>query len=295
LVQNDHLEIFQRIRSKYTDLSPSFRKIADFLLAGYRDAAFLPASRVAAQVDVSESVVVRFAAAIGYSGYPEMLRAIQRIVKKELAPSKRLAEDETTEDRPERKDILRRTIAIDIENLRRTASDPVTLDSFERAAEMLANTTEVFCLGLRGLGSLAYMLGRRLGTTGIRTRVLLRGDADMFEQLNYIKKGNALVAFAFQRYTKRTVDALELANRRGAGTLVITDSLTSPAARIGNVSLICAVKGESFFNSYTSAVSVINALITSVVNRRLKQTRRALEELDELLPDEDFFGRGNGL
>jgi DNA-binding MurR/RpiR family transcriptional regulator len=116
----------------------------------------------------------------------------------------------------------------------------------------------------------------------------------MFEQLNYIKKGNALVAFAFQRYTKRTVDALELANQRGAGTLVITDSLTSPAARVGRASLICAVKGESFFNSYTSTVSVINALITAVVNRRLKQTRRALEELDELLPDEDFFGRGNG-
>ena len=65
MVHDDHLEIFQRIRSAYGDLSPSFRKIADFLLESYRDAAFLPASRVAARADVSESVVVRFAGALG--------------------------------------------------------------------------------------------------------------------------------------------------------------------------------------------------------------------------------------
>ncbi len=40
MVHDDHLEIFQRIRSAYGDLSPSFRKIADFLLESYRDAAF---------------------------------------------------------------------------------------------------------------------------------------------------------------------------------------------------------------------------------------------------------------
>ncbi len=291
MVHDDHLEIFQRIRSSYADLSPSFRKIADFLLESYRDAAFLPASRVASRADVSESVVVRFASALGYSGYPEMLHAIQRIVKNELAPSQRLVGDDTEED-PERKDVLGRTVAADIENLRRTASDPLTLAAFDQAVAMLADATEVYSLGLRRLGSLASMFGALLRTAGIRTQVLTHGHSEMFEQLYYLKKEHVLVAFAFQRYTKRTVDAIELANRRGAGSLVITDSLTSPAAQAGRVSLICSVKGESFFNSYVAAVSVINAVTTGVVDRRLRATRRALDELDALLPDEDFFGRG---
>ncbi len=291
----DHLELFHRIRSRYPELSPSFRKIADYLLESYRDAAFLSASRVAARVDVSESVVVRFAAALGYSGYPEMLRAVQRIVKSELAPSRRLAGEEAAAESAGGDDILGRTIASDIENLRLTASDPVTTTSFARAVELVTGAAEVFSLGLRRLGSLASLLGVLLTTSGIRTQVLTHGDATLFEQLMYIEKGDALVAFSFQRYTKRTVDALELANRRGAGTLVITDSLTSPAAQTATVSLICAVKGQSFFNSYTAAVSTINALVAAVVSRRLKASRRALEELDDLLPDEDFFGRGNGL
>ena len=295
MAEADHLEVFQRIRSKYPDLSPSFRKIADYLLDRYRDAAFLSASRVAANADVSESVVVRFAGALGYSGYPEMLRAIQRVVKSELAPFRRLAGEEAAQETTTRGDILGQTVATDIENLRLTAADAVTIASFPRAVDMLADAREVFALGLRGLGSLAGLLGFLFTISGIRTHVLKHGDAALFEQLRFIDKGDVLVAFSFQRYTKRTVDALELANRRGARTIVITESLRSPAAQVANVSLICALTSQSFFNSYTAAVTTVNALVTAVVDRRLRASRRALETLDELLPDEDFFGRNNGL
>jgi len=244
---------------------------------------------------VSESVVVRFAGALGYSGYPEMLRAIQRVVKSELAPFRRLAGEEAARETTTRGDILGLTVATDIENLRLTAADAVTIASFPRAVDMLADAREVFALGLRGLGSLAGLLGFLFTISGIRTRVLKHGDATLFEQLRFIDKGDVLVAFSFQRYTKRTVDALELANRRGARTIVITESLRSPAAQVANVSLICVLTSQSFFNSYTAAVSTVNALVTAVVDRRLRASRRALETLDELLPDEDFFGRNNGL
>jgi DNA-binding MurR/RpiR family transcriptional regulator len=291
----DHLEVFQRIRAQYRTLSPSFRKLADYLLERHRDAAFLPAARVAANVGVSESVVIRFAGALGYSGYPELLRAIQKIVKNELAPFRRLEGDHAVSAPAGRNDdVLRQTIAADVENLHVTASDPVTIASFPRAVDLLARVDEVYTLGLRGLGNLAALLGFLLTISGTRTHVLRHGDSSLFEQLRYIRRRDALVAFSFERYTKRTVDAVELANRRGAHTLVIADSLASPAAQVATVSLVCAVRSASFFNSYTAAVAVINALITAVVSRRLKESRRALEALDGLLPDEEFFGRNNG-
>lgn len=292
--ETDHLEVFERIRSKYPDLSPSFKKIADYLLDRYRDAAFLPASGVAASAEVSESVVVRFAGALGYDGYPEMLRAIQRVVKRELAPFRRLPGENVAEDSVPSDDVLGQIIATDIENLRFTAADPVTVASFPRAVDMLTDAHEVFALGIRGLGNLAGMLGFLLTISGIRTHILAHGDAELFEHLRFIEKSDVLVAFSFQRYTRRTVDALDLAKRRGARTIVITESLRSPAAQVADLSLICALKSRSFFNSYTAAVTLVNALTTGVVNRRLRASRRALETLDELLPDEDFFGRDNG-
>jgi DNA-binding MurR/RpiR family transcriptional regulator len=291
----DHLEVFQRIRSQYQTLSPSFRKLADYLLERHRDAAFLPAARVAVNVGVSESVVIRFAGALGYSGYPELLRAIQKIVKNELAPFRRLEGEQTTRGAARvSDDVLRQTVTSDVENLQVTASDPVTIASFPRAVDLLVRADDVYALGLRGLGSLAVLLGFLLTTSGTRTHVLTHGDAALFERLRYIGRRDVLVAFSFERYTRRTVDAIDLARRRGARSLVIADSLASPAAQVATVSLVCAVRAASFFNSYTAAVAIVNALITAAVNRRLTESRRALETLDGLLPDEEFFGRSNG-
>ncbi|MDR7468118.1 MAG: MurR/RpiR family transcriptional regulator [Armatimonadota bacterium] len=287
------LDFFQRVRDRYADLSPSFRKVADYLLANYRDAAFLPASRVAMLVDVSESVVVRFAAALGYSGYPEMLRAMQRIVKSELAPARRLTRDESGAlTRPlDENDSLHRVIAQDIDNLNLTANDPVTRTAFEKAAQLLTETAVVYCLGLRGLGNLAGLLGFLLNLGGKRSHIITHGDATLFEQLYHIEAADVLVAFAFQRYTRRTVEALEFAKKRGARTVTITDSLASPAAQIADVALVAHVKSRSFFNSYVAAVSLINALVTSVVAQKFETAREALERIEELLPEEDFLAR----
>lgn len=293
LEQEATLDFFQRVRDRYADLSPSFRRVADYLLANYRDAAFLPASRVAMHVDVSESVVVRFAAALGYSGYPEMLRAMQRIVKSELAPARRLTADESGHPGHgfDKNDGLLRVMAQDIDNLNLTANDPVTRGSFDRAAQIISEAKEVYCLGLRGLGNLAGLLGFLLNLGGERSRIITHGDATLFEQLYHIEREDTLVTFAFQRYTRRTVEALEFAAKRGAKTVTITDSPASPTAQIADIALVAHVKSESFFNSYAAAVSIINALVAKVVSQRLATAREALERIEELLPEEDFLAK----
>jgi DNA-binding MurR/RpiR family transcriptional regulator len=289
------LDFFRRVRDRYTELSPSFRRVADYLLVNYRDAAFLPASRVAALADVSESVVVRFAAALGYSGYPEMLRAIQRIVKSELAPARRLTRDESGRlTRPlDESDGLHRVIGQDIDNLNLTANDPVTRSAFRKAAQLLTDARSVYCLGLRGLGNLAGLLGFLLNLGGKRCCIITHGDAALFEQLYHIEAADVLVTFAFQRYTRRTVEAMEFARKRGARTVTITDSLASPAAQIADVTLVAHVRSESFFNSYVAAVSLINALVAAVVSEKFETAREALERIEELLPEEDFLARGS--
>lgn len=290
MVQQQQLDLFERIRQRYPSMSPSFRKVADYLLEHYRDAVFLPASRVAMRADVSESVVVRFAAALGYAGYPEMLRAMQRIVKSELSPSSRLESEMHEEPGPLNNDLLRRVVAQDIANLQKTVAHPANA-ALPEAVDALVKAGEVFCLGLRGLSSLATLLGTLLNLLGVRSQILTNAGPTLFEHLRHIRHGDVLVTFAFQRYTKRTVDAMEWAKQRGASTITITDSLTSPAAQGADVVLVAEAQQPAvFFNSYVTPVSLINALVGALVYRDLERFRRALTELEELLPEEDFFG-----
>ncbi|MEX2355652.1 MAG: MurR/RpiR family transcriptional regulator [Thermaerobacterales bacterium] len=286
--RTDSLDLFDRIRQRYTEMSPSFKKVADYMLVSYRDAAFLPASRVAMRVSVSESVVVRFAAALGYSGYPEMLRSMQRIIKGELAPAVRIDTSGPRSNDMSSDDILHRVITQDIANLQTTLENPANA-ALDQAIDLLAGAREVYCVGLRGLANLAGMMGFLLQMPGIRSKVIVHGDASLFERLFHIGEGDVLVSFAFQRYTRRTVEAMELAARRGAKTITITDALTAPAAQVADVALVAGVKNESFFNSYTAAVSLINSLVTILAHRNRDASRQSLQELESLLPEEDFF------
>ena len=54
------------------------KRIANYILESYDKAAFMTASKLGKRVSVSESTVVRFAAELGYDGYPSMQKSLQK-------------------------------------------------------------------------------------------------------------------------------------------------------------------------------------------------------------------------
>ena len=67
-------DIVDRINAKYPSFSKGQKRIADFILEHADKAVQMTAARMAAEANVSESTVVRFAALIGYDGYPRRCR-----------------------------------------------------------------------------------------------------------------------------------------------------------------------------------------------------------------------------
>ena len=71
-------DILSVIQDNMHTFSKGQKKIAAFILESYDKAAFMTASRLGKKVGVSESTVVRFAAELGYEGYPEMQNPCKR-------------------------------------------------------------------------------------------------------------------------------------------------------------------------------------------------------------------------
>lgn len=65
-------DILTVIRNSMGHLFQRAKLIGRFILENYDKAAFMTASRLGKTVSVSESTVVRFAAELGYDGYPAM-------------------------------------------------------------------------------------------------------------------------------------------------------------------------------------------------------------------------------
>lgn len=73
-----------RIHEARPNFSPSFIRLADFMLDSYRQAAFLTATELGHLLDLDPATVVRFSQLLGYRGYPEFQREIREKVKKDL-------------------------------------------------------------------------------------------------------------------------------------------------------------------------------------------------------------------
>ena len=76
--------LLETVRRLYPELTRSQRKLADFIAASYREAAFMTAARLAAYLSLNEATVIRFAQRLGYAGYPDLIRDVRLLVHEEL-------------------------------------------------------------------------------------------------------------------------------------------------------------------------------------------------------------------
>ena len=83
-------DILTLIQGNMPTFSKGQKKIANFILDSYDKAAFMTASRLGKRVGVSESTVVRFAAELGYDGYPDMQRSLQKMIRNRLTSVQRI-------------------------------------------------------------------------------------------------------------------------------------------------------------------------------------------------------------
>ena len=109
-------DVLASIQSNMSTFSKGQKLIANFILESYDKAAFMTASKLGKTVNVSESTVVRFAAELGYDGYPAMQKALQEMIRNKLTSIQRI---EVSNDRIGDHDILSMVMQADMEKIRR--------------------------------------------------------------------------------------------------------------------------------------------------------------------------------
>jgi DNA-binding MurR/RpiR family transcriptional regulator len=237
-------------------LTPTQRRVMDFVLKRPEEVVFLTASRLALRLDLSDTSIVRLAQALGYDGYPDLQRHLRGLVQNRLATVGRLGE--TAKRAETEKDVFKNVLLKDSQNLARTLED-TDLKSFKGVIDVLKNAERVFVIGLRSTNCLATFL-----TTALR---FLRRDV--------------VVGFSFPRYTKVTVEVIRYAREMGAQVVAVTDSELSPLAGSADWVLTVPYEIDSYMESFTAALSLVNAIVTALAFRSKEDTIETLREMEE--------------
>ncbi len=272
-------DILTLIQSEMKGFSKGQKLIANYILNSYDKAAFMTASKLGKTVQVSESTVVRFAAELGYDGYPAMQKALQEMIRNKLTAVQRM---EVSNDRMSNHEILPMVMHADAENIRLTLEE-VDRSSFDAAVEVILSARRVYILGVRSAYALSSFLGFYFNMMLENVVVVhTNSSSELFEQILRIGKGDVLLGISFPRYSKRTLKAMGYAKERGAAAVAITDSKASPLAGIADYTLLARSDMVSFVDSLVAPLSLVNALIAAVSRKKgaeMEGTFRALEQI----------------
>ncbi|MBC8535523.1 MurR/RpiR family transcriptional regulator [Feifania hominis] len=279
-------DLIKRLESMMPKLSKNQKIIAKYIIDNFDKAAFMTAAKLGMTVGVSESTVVRFAAFLGYTGYPQLQSVLQEYLRSKLTLTQRM---EVTDLKLGSADVLSKVLSADIDKIRITREE-INVKDFEEVVDLITGARKIYILGVRSASALAGFLGFYFNLLFDNSRLIQTNSvSETFEQMLGVGEGDVVIGISFPRYSKRVIKALQFASDRGAQVVAITDSIFSPLVKSATKTLIARSDMVSFVDSLVAPLSLINALIVAVSQRQRSRIEATFDELERIWDEYDVY------
>ena len=266
--------VHDRLRLRYANLTLAQRRVADTVLAKPENGAMSNVQRLASMAGVSAATVVRFAVALGYSGFTELQDELRASMVEALRPTNRLLEPAAHAS------TFVMSLERDRESLDELAQSLQTAD-LANAVDLLQAAPRVFVRGGRTSSTVAMFAASMLAQ--MRPNVASLDNPDgLSEVVADIGPGDVLLVIHLPRYTKTTQRIGEYFHAHGASLVLVADSVKSPLAPLSEVLLTVPYKSVSFFNSNVAAMAIANSLLAGFANVQQDVTKHRLDALESV-------------
>ena len=240
----EKVNLLEKIRGQFPSYSKGQKAIAAYICENYDKAAFMTAGMLGKEVGVSESTVVRFAYALGYSGYPKLQKHLQEIIKNKLTNVQRL---NLMEGLPA-ESVVNTVLKMEINNLKSTRQT-VDVEVMKTVVKYILHADKIFVMGFRSSAPLAQFLVYYLSFIFENPQQITLGAMDIYSQLVHAGKNDVVIGLGFPRYSMQTVEGLKFARERGAKIVSITDNKLSPLYGVADACILARSEMNSFVDS----------------------------------------------
>lgn len=287
-------DIGVRIRSLLPSLAPSERRVAERVLADPAAVAASTITTLAQECATSETTVIRFCRAVGFSGYPALrLELAAARGRSEVGHARDLTGDIVADD--DLDDVVAKIAFADARAVEETAQQ-LDLDELHAVIDALVAAPRVDVYGVGASGIVALDLQQKLHRIG---RVAFAfPDAHLaLTSAALLTPGDVAVAISHSGATEDTLDALGVARRSGATAVAVTNFPRSPLATRADHVLTTAARETTFRSGATASrlaqLTVVDCVFVGVAQRTYETSQRALELTRDAVRDRRG-GRGTG-
>lgn len=279
------MTIVEKIRNQLEEMTRSERQVAVFVLGRMNHIAFCTLDQLAQEVDTSTTSVLRFCRKLDFPGYKQF----QQAVRDELKYSPSLPDKyQRTTEQPVGDGLLAQTIQQGIRCIQETFQD-LPYERITDAVKQLSGARRVYTFGMRESQALAMYAYSRLLT--VREDVFLynEGYFGNVEALLSLTDKDVFLVYLFHRYTKATVQLLEILKQRGVQIIIVTSPPTEDINRFATVLLPCQVDASGIKNSSLAPICMADYLCNAVAMLRGENTLYRMKQSEELFRCSDLL------
>jgi DNA-binding MurR/RpiR family transcriptional regulator len=279
--------IEERLKAQSEVLTRAERQLVDVVLENYPVSGLGSITTLAEKADVSTPTVARLVQKIGYKGFPEFQQQLRHELEAQITGP--IAKHDTWVDKVPDTHILNRFTEAVMINIKKTLNQ-IDTDIFDQSCALLADKDRsIYVVGGRITRSLAdyFFLHMQVIRHDI-THIQSISNAWPHYLLN-IKKGDVVVVFDIRRYENSTLKLVELAARKGAEIILITDQWKSPISKLTPLVFGSRITAPSAWDSNIANLLLLETIIAQVQELIWPETKARMEELEQMFDDTKFF------
>lgn len=240
----------------------SERRIAAFLIERGPEVVEMRIADVAAGVQLSNAMVVKFCKRQGLSGFSELRQLFAEAYQDQMEP---VYPELELDDSPTT--IFRKVCSCSIQDLKDTLAI-FDYAAFEQAVQAIreARCTSFYAVG--GSGPLALDAHHKFMLVGLNSRAYTDSHLQAMDA-SLLTPNDVAVGISYGGNTQDLIYALGLAQEQGATTIAITNNPHSKITQVSKLCLCSAARGTPLMGENSSArfiqMVIVSALAVSVV------------------------------
>ncbi len=277
-------DAFSMLRAYYPGLSPSEKKVGDFILENPETVIRMTLAEIAARTGVSDATAVRFCRSLGFEGWLEFKIALTQALPKS---AHLIHKDINLDDQP---GLIARKV---FEGSKQALDDTLAMldeGALEKSIELLCNANHILVAGVGTSGPMAHEMFNRLFRLGLNVQVQTDSYLQVM-QCSLLKPEDVLLIISQSGDSRDPQRTAAEAHRLGVPVICITGNLLSPVAELADVVLL-SVSQETSSETISSRIAqyaLIHAIYTGLA---LRSVDRAIENeqiiWDALMRHEPF-------
>jgi DNA-binding MurR/RpiR family transcriptional regulator len=280
-MDDQSINILDRIHASYYQLSAAERKVADYVLIHHDQVQFMSITQLADECGIAEATVSRFCRSLKLKGFNAFkIELAKHSVSSGAARMSSHGTDTLTGRCQEVGRLAGEAVNHTIEMV-----DPKQV---QQAVEMFEKAPHVMCIGSGGSMIMASTFANMFAMADPKFYAV----ADSHTQISSaatMGKGDMIVLFSYSGATTSGVQVLELARSRGIPTVLITRYPKSPAAKLADVVLRCGSNEGPFqFGSVPAKIAqlvVMDVLFQEYCHRNRSRCEDNIQRIAAALSD----------